>query len=289
MDFFESLSREHKILLVVGGLFALANPQLFFVVLLIVLAALVLTRDHPPSNNRTGRINRPDVFTHQDDSRTVRYVRPHRSGASETFERPAPRPIRAPQVYDHALDAVRNAGRDPERTPVLPVDIGVLTYHGSDEPRIVRDWEVPDDVDYIQPFVQLRLPQPAEGEVRFEIVDAQGKTLYVHTEEHLFERGRNLIVPTTRLPIHDEQAISQHWELRISVGNILLARHRIEWEDTSNPNVQNRLRRHIGADGELSSELRAVLAENRLQTMSLDDLLSDQESRDDPPRRARQS
>src|SRR5215207_57800 len=65
---------------------------------------------------------------------------------------------RVDQVYAHALDAVRSAHLDPAETHVLPVDIGVMAFSGEEDPVIHRTLPVLDDVDYLQPFVQLRLP-----------------------------------------------------------------------------------------------------------------------------------
>jgi hypothetical protein len=45
------------------------------------------------------------------------------------------------------------------------------------------------------------------------------------------------------------------------------------------------IRRHVREDGELSNEVRAMMAENRLQRMSLDELLSDQDIPEDEERR----
>ena len=43
------------------------------------------------------------------------------------------------------------------------------------------------------------------------------------------------------------------------------------------PRASKTIRRHLTEDGELSGEVRAMMAENRLQRMSLDDLLEEQD------------
>ncbi len=179
---------------------------------------------------------------------------------------------RADQVYAHALDAVRRAGLDPAETHVLPIDIGVMAFSGDQDPVIYRTRPVLDDIDYLQPFVQLRLPTRARGRIRFEITDSDGQTLFVHEEDHEFERGRNLVVPAARLPIHDAHAMHGDWELRVSADGVLIAEHQFGWEESATRVI----RRSVKADGELSSEVRAMVAENRLQRMSLDELLADQ-------------
>jgi hypothetical protein len=180
-------------------------------------------------------------------------------------------------IYRHALESIAEAGLDPDETRVLPTDIGVMSFKDEDDPAIHRTRAVPDDIDYIQPFVQLRLPTRAVGRIRFEIIAADGETLFLREDEHQLERGRNLIMPAARLAIHDEQAMQGPWELRISADDMLLAVHRFDWQEPPEEVV----RRHLRDDGEISSELRAAMAENRLEQISLDDLLADQEDETD--------
>lgn len=187
----------------------------------------------------------------------------------------------AEPVYKHALEAVSRAGLNPDTVQVLPVDVGVMAFKGDEEPVVHRTWPVEDDVDYIQPFVQLRLPTRAIGRVKFEILDSGGETLFIHEDKHQLVRGRNLITPAARLPVHDAQALDGQWEVRVSADGVLIAHHRFEWEEAPT----SAIRRHLGEDGEISSEMRAVLAENRLQTMSLEELL---ESQDEEPRQQEQ-
>ena len=205
------------------------------------------------------------------------------SASSEIHESEAdvlPAQPRVDQVYAHALDAVRSAGLDPAATHVLATDIGVMAFSGDQEPVIYRTRPVLDDVDYIQPFVQLRLPTSAHGRIRFEILDSDGQTIFVHEEDHQFERGRNLVTPAARLPIHDAQAMHGNWHLRVSADGTRIADHPFEWLESTSKVI----RRQMGEDGELSSELRAMMAENRLQRMSLDELLEQQDEGEAPPR-----
>jgi len=185
--------------------------------------------------------------------------------AEEDFIPQPPRALNRRAVFD----AVRRSGLDPTETHVLPIDVGVMAFSGDGDPVIYRTRPVPDDVDYLQPFVQLRLPTRAHGRIRFEIIDSDGQTLFVRQEDHEFERGRNLITPAARLPIHDAHAMMGAWQLRISADDVLIADHRFEWQE----DARKVIRRHLTEDGELSSEVRAMVAENRLQRMSLDELL----------------
>ncbi len=187
------------------------------------------------------------------------------------------------RIYTHALRAVEEAGLDPESVKVLATDIGVMAFKSDDDPMIYRTRPVLDDIDYLQPFVQLRLPQKAVGRIRFEVLDSDGQVIFIHEDRHQLERGRNLITPAARLPVHDAQAMHDDWELRVSADGVLLATHYFEWEESTTKVV----RRHLSEDGEISSELRATMAESRLQKLSLDDLLAEQEDEEPQPRQQR--
>lgn len=193
--------------------------------------------------------------------------------ASRYAEDAASAQPRADQVYAHALEAVQRAGLDPAETHVLPVDIGVMAFSADQDPTIYRTRPVLDDVDYIQPFVQLRLPTRAKGLIRFEILDSDGQVMFVHEEDHEFQRGRNLITPAARLPIHDAHAMHDGWHLRVSADGVLIAEHEFAWEESSSTVI----RRSMSEDGELSGEVRAMMADSRLQRISLDELLAEQD------------
>ena len=239
-------------------------PLLAF--MLIIFAVMYASRSGGSSRTVNVSRERPDVVVHQ-----------RNRGAPAERERSRRPP--AERVQAHAIAAVRKAGLNPNTLPVLPVDIGLITFHGDTEPVVHRNWPLDDDCDYIQPFVELRVPQAATGRVRFEIVDRRGEVLFVHEENYELKRGRNFVMPAARLPIHDERALDGDWGLRISADGVRLADHRFEWTESER---DSGIDRHIGEDGEINSELRAVLAQSRLQPMSLDDLLGDQVEEDDP-------
>lgn len=199
-------------------------------------------------------------------------------GELEDVIEPQPRPE---QVYAHALDAVRRAGREPNETTVLPIDVGVMAFSGDSDPVIFRTRPVLDDVDYVQPFVQLRLPTRAKGRIRFEIADSDGQVLFIHEEDHEFEKGRNLVVPAARLRVLDAHAMHGDWGLRVLADGVLIADHHFGWQESTTKVI----RRHLTEDGELSGELRAMVAESKLDKMSLDELL---EAQEEPETKAQQ-
>jgi hypothetical protein len=221
-----------------------------------------------PENTGRQTTQRWDSDSRYDDS--VLYPDDERSTEEPHLVDDAPS---GTQIYAHALDAVRRAGMDPASTPVLPVDMGVMSFKANEPPALNRTRPVLDDVDYVQPFVQLRLATRATGKIRFEIVDADGQVVFVHEDFHNLQAGMNLVSPPARLPIHDAHAMHRDWTLRISADNITIAEHRFAWEESS----EKVIRRHVQQDGELSNEMRQMLDDSRMERMSLDELLQEQE------------
>lgn len=263
---FEDLSLKDKFLFAFIGFIILAGAleNAAALVFLMLLAGVLYYRSERsrPDEEELVRVRRGGQ-PRRDSNNVYRFDTPRREQ----------RPANVDLVYPHALDAARDAGLNPDTVPVLPVDVGVMAYHGSSQPVIHRTVPVEDDCDYIQPFIQLRVPRAATGRVRFELFDNTRQLVFVHEDDYQLKRGRNLIIPSSRLPIHDEREINGAWELHVSGDNMLLAKHRFDWQDME----VSHARRFVGEDGEINSEMRAVLTESRLQPMSLDELLSPEE------------
>lgn len=261
------------ILLMIGGVALLEESAL---IVMILLGLLFLVRQFDTQN-----LQQASAYDYED----IDYEYGDDESDFEDQINRLSRPAQSEPVYRHALEAVSRAGHDPDSAQVLAVDIGVMAFKAeSDEPVVFRTWSLPDDVDYVQPFVQLRIPQKASGRVRFEIVDGEGQAIFVHVDDYNLNRGRNFITPAARLPVHEELSMAGRWRLRVSADDMLIADHRFQFSEATNDNI----RRHIGEDGEITTEMRAVMAESRLPKMSLDDLLAyqEQEQEDEQQQRA---
>lgn len=257
------------ILLMLAGVALLESSAL---VVLILLGLLFLVRQFDNNQLQSDYDYGNEYEYHEDSTYGYEY-----EFAEEQQQRPQ---ISADPVYRHALESVERAGHDPDNMQVLAVDIGVMAFKDSDEPTVFRTWSLPDDVDYIQPFVQLRLPTKANGLIRFEVLDADNNVVFVHEDNHKLERGRNFVSPSARLPIHDQHMLDGQWGLRVSADGMVLAEHMFEFAEATSAAI----RRHIGEDGEINTELRAVMTESRLPKMSLDDLLAYQEAEEEARR-----
>lgn len=261
------------ILLALGTVALLGNS---FPVILVLLGLLFLVRQFDSDHARSNLGSQTYEATYDYDVQ--------QEDDYDDFEIFNQQPASAEQrVYRHALESVTRAGLDPDEVQVLAVDIGLLTTKDGSEPQIYRTWSLPDDIDYIQPFVQLRVPMEANGSIRFEIIDAVGDAVYIHEDTFKLTRGRNFLTPNTRMPLHDQMELDGKWGLRIIADGVKIADHRFEYAEAAGASI----RRHIGEDGEINTEMRAVMTENRLPKMSLDDLLAYQGDEDEDERRQR--
>ncbi len=264
------------ILLALGAVALLGNS---FPVILVLLGLLFLVRQFDNDRSSSNISSAAQTF----DYNQYDYEQQEQEEDYDDYEIFHQQPASAEQrVYRHALESVTRAGLDPDNVQVLAVDIGLLTTKDDSEPQIYRTWSLPDDIDYIQPFVQLRVPMEANGSIRFEIVDAIGDLIYVHEDDFHLERGRNFLTPNTRMPLHDQMELDGKWSMRVIADGVAIADHRFEYAEASGRDI----RRHIGEDGEINTEMRAVMAENRLPKMSLDDLLAYQGEEEERERRA---
>ena len=250
------------ILLALGAVALLGNS---FPVILVLLGLLFLVRQFDSDSDSS-------AVSEQDYEDSYEYEQQEETGEFYSdYELPLQQsPSSEQRVYRHALESVTRAGQDPDAMQVLAVDIGLLTTKDDSAQKIYRTWSLPDDIDYIQPYVQLRVPMEANGDIRFEIIDAVGDAVYIHEDTFKLRRGRNFLMPNTRMPLHDQMELDGKWSLRIIADGVTIAEHRFEYAEASSADF----RRHIGEDGEISTEMRAVMDESRLPKMSLDDLLA---------------
>lgn len=267
------------IMLLFIGLSGFSSGAFGFIAMAMVVAgAAMLVRQYGGNGNtytaqqnrakprRASSWNRYDVFL--DEVEDAAYTPARRNTPTQTLQQDP-----KSGAYTHALTAARNAGLNPENSPVTPVDIGMMVLGDDGDAVIHRTTGIGDDVDYVQPFVQIRVPQKAYGRVKFEIVDSDGEFLFIHEDFHNLQMGLNLITPAARLPIHDAHHTRGTWKLRIHADSVLIAEHQFEWQEKP----ESTIRHQLSTDGEISNELRTMMSDNRLERLSLDDLLADQE------------
>jgi hypothetical protein len=172
-----------------------------------------------------------------------------------------------------ARQAMQQAGYESGEDYVEVTDIGLLAYRHSDEPKMVRYGDVLVDTHFLRPFVELWLPYRSRGTVRFELLDRAGRLRYADEAEYDLERGENVLLPSTWLPLRDKTIPPGRWRLQVLAGDTLLAMHPFGWQEIGGGELQP----YIAADGEISPALQQALRARSREAVSLSDLLSDQE------------
>jgi len=172
-----------------------------------------------------------------------------------------------------AQNAMRRAGYQSGESYVNVVDVGLLAYRGSTDPKLVRYGDVAMDTDYLRPFVELWLPHQARGAVRFELVDHEGRLRYADESRYDLVQGINTLLPGTWFPLRGKTIAPEEWSLRVLVGDTLLAVHTFGWRAVGG----GQLRRYIASDGEISPSLQQALLAQPREAVSLSDLLGDEE------------
>lgn len=176
------------------------------------------------------------------------------------------------QTYRVAERAIRRAGQDPADLTVRPVDVGLLVYQGG-EPTVYREARLPMEAEHVRPFAVLRSPRRARGKVRFELRDAGGTRRFIDETVSELQPGDNFLYPETWLPLRNVDAPGGEWELRVYGAGVLLAAHAFRWQDAGG----GAFRAYLTEEGELTEELRQELARARLERLSLDELLEEQD------------
>jgi hypothetical protein len=172
-----------------------------------------------------------------------------------------------------ARKAMQRADYQGGEAYVNVVDVGLLAYRGSNEPKLVRYGNVVADTDYLRPFVELWLPHQARGAVRFELVDHEGRLRYADESRYDLVRGLNTLLPGTWLPLQGKTVTPDRWSLRVLAGDTLLAVHTFGWRAVGG----GQMRRYIAPDGEISPSLQQALRAQPRDAVSLSDLLGDEE------------
>jgi len=199
------------------------------------------------------------------------------AGSAASRNRPSRRASRRRgrrQTQGHADLAVRNAGHNPATMALRVDDLGVFALCHERDTLVHRVQPVRDDVDYIQPWVALRLPRAATGTIGFEIRDMDDRLHFRHDRSLQLDAGENLVSPAARMPVHDALLTEGDWQLCVYADGRLLAAHSFFWVEAEADEEESRPRVHLQEDGEMNDDLRqAFEASSREEKVSLDELL----------------
>lgn len=200
-----------------------------------------------------------------------RMAEQQRSGGNTTARQRPRRDVVISQAASQAMHAAQYEAGD---SFVSVTDIGLLAYRTPDESRLIRYGDVLMDTEYLRPFVELWLPHAARGPVRFEFFDGRHHLRYADEERYDLARGKNTLLPNTWLPLRGKAVdASEMWSMRVLVGTTLLAVGHFGWQAVGGGEIQ----RYVESDGEISPELQRAIRSSPGRSMSLGELLADQE------------
>ncbi|MCB9450063.1 MAG: hypothetical protein H6672_01420 [Anaerolineaceae bacterium] len=181
------------------------------------------------------------------------------------------------RMSPQAREATERARRRTSYTPtgLTLLDVGLISLHSSSEGMTMRrSRSISLDDDGVRPYITLHV-QPEEADrravIRFEIIDHDGETQYVHEMKTYLRDGELNILADHHLPLAMNERISGtgDWDLRVSVDGLLLG----TLVFTTTPSLRGReklLRRQSRLDDDSGSML---VDESQESPVSLEDLL----------------
>ncbi|MBX3080373.1 MAG: hypothetical protein KF716_01995 [Anaerolineae bacterium] len=180
----------------------------------------------------------------------------------------------AQQVADKALQKANNS---PHSRGIRLLDIGMLAYDGGKQPKVTRTETVPASATHLRPYMVINFPytRNAFGRITFELLDDDDQVRFVADQRYEVTPGQNFLTPQNWLPMGDEEP-GGNWKLRISIGDQLLALH--DFKIT--PDAGAAFRTYLRPDGEIDEWLAKSAAQSATESMSLDELIGDQEEID---------
>lgn len=189
-----------------------------------------------------------------------------------------PSPLTRMRMSTEAREAADRAQRRGGYLPgeMTLVDIGLISSHSSDEGVVMRKSRtISGDDDGVRPFISLHVPAAdadRNAHIRFEILDNNGQSQYVHEMRTYLRDGEMNILADHHLPLFSNEKLAAStgdWDLRVQVDGALAG----VLSFTVTP----------GLDQRFPERRRRLADEAEERPMSLEDLM--RQSRDSGSRR----
>lgn len=128
-----------------------------------------------------------------------------------------------------ATDRARRRLGGALHTDLTLLDVGLISSQTSPDGVVMRkSRSISADEDGVRPFISLHVP-PNEADrntlVRFEIIDQNGETRYVHEMKAYLRDGEMNILADHHLPLFTNADIARtggDWDLRVSVDSMYI-------------------------------------------------------------------
>jgi hypothetical protein len=150
--------------------------------------------------------------------------------------------LNAMRMSTEAREAAERARRRGSGMPnILLQDVGLIAAKLTDDGLVMRrERNLSKDDEGVRPFVVLNVP-PEEADrraiIRFEFIDQNGKTQYIHELEAFLRDGEMNLLADHQMPLYgNADARMGDWDLRVSLDNRLLGAHTF----TLTPSIEDR-------------------------------------------------
>ncbi|MEZ4668919.1 MAG: hypothetical protein R3E39_13510 [Anaerolineae bacterium] len=140
-------------------------------------------------------------------------------------------PLTRMRMSPQAREATERARRRSSYTPsgLMLLDVGLISLITSSDGSMImrRGRQSSLDDNGVRPYITLNVePNDADRNalIRFEIIDHNGQTQYVHEMKTFLRDGEMNILADTQLPLYgnDRLAGAGDWDLRVSIDGMTL-------------------------------------------------------------------
>jgi len=169
--------------------------------------------------------------------------------------------------------AMRRVGNRSYGDGLRLLDIGLLSYDGGTQPKVIRAETVPAYATSLRPFIVINVANAHDAHftLRFQLVDQVGRTRFLTEERFHFQRGKNFFTPHNWLPMGDDEP-GGNWSMHVSISDQPLARH----DFAIAPDTGAYFRTYLRPDGEIDEWLSKSATSVPTDSLSLDELIGDQ-------------
>ncbi len=183
-------------------------------------------------------------------------------------------PLARMRMSTQAREAVERARRRTNYSPagLTLLDVELISLQSSSDGMVMRrSRAISLDDDGVRPYVTLHVQADAADRntiIRFEILDQNGQTQYVHEMKTYLRDGEMNILADHHLPLLGNERLdgAGDWDLRVSIDGTLVGLLSF----TTTPSLQERRRYMRGAE---DAAVRLEDTEQDDSPVSLEDLL----------------
>jgi hypothetical protein len=183
-----------------------------------------------------------------------------------------PKPINPLEIANRALRRVHKVTRT---RGIQLLDIGLLSYDGGAQPNVSRTETIPAYTIGLRPFVVINVSEKRDLHftLKLALTDETEQLRFASEVRDYFRHGRNYFTPSKYLRMVSGE-MGGNWSLRVSIDEQPFAQH----DFAIAPDVGVGFRPYLHPDGEIDEWLTEAATQTTIDSLSLTDLLGDQDS-----------